>query len=396
MNDRKSKKTSILFTRFPYASALGGEELHTLGVAEKLAEKGFEISLMTSDSILVELFKNSGLQFQNFKTIKIKPPVDIYAFIFFTIFSPVLFLWFSLKMIIFTFDNIGKERLIYMLSLPEKLLATPFGILLGNKVFWLEHARIGKWWTHNPWRIIYSLLSYFVKIIAPSMQTTALMRGVKNIHHIPHGLHENSNLTPTENKDGFNIICIARLSKDKGVDVLINAFDEMVGELRRNSTIHQDNGLKQTKINSIKLQIIGTGLEEAKIRALTNQKSSTSQIQFFGKLKRKDIWELINSANVLVLPSTEHDPFGLVCLEGMSLCKPVVATKVCGISDFVNDDEIAIIPENDVQALKNSLIELITNEKKRTEIAENGYRAYQTKFSHSAMIENYEKLFNDS
>ena len=47
----------------------------------------------------------------------------------------------------------------------EKLLATLPAIMMGYSVFWIEHLRIERWLTHNPYRFGFIFLSNFAKEI---------------------------------------------------------------------------------------------------------------------------------------------------------------------------------------------------------------------------------------
>src|SRR5216117_3594239 len=40
---------------------------------------------------------------------------------------------------------------VMMLSLTEKILLTPFLLEKGVRVLWIEHDRVGRWLTKNPW-----------------------------------------------------------------------------------------------------------------------------------------------------------------------------------------------------------------------------------------------------
>ena len=58
-----------------------------------------------------------------------------------------------------------------------KIINDTVGNFDEEKVIWLEHARIGKWLTRNPWRLLYSILSRYVKVIVTS-------RAMKNFCHL--------------------------------------------------------------------------------------------------------------------------------------------------------------------------------------------------------------------
>lgn len=391
------KQSVILFTRFPYSSALGGEELHTLDIAESFFARGYEIWLLTSDDILERIFKKSRYA-QNFKitsALEVKPPVTLLWLIIFTLLYQLFLLYFLYELIRFLYVNVEKHRIVYMLSLPEKLLLTPLALLAGCRVIWLEHARISNSWIYNPWRIIYTLWSFFVDIIVPSKQTAAPMKYVRNIHVIPHGIAAYEASSGGEKRTKFTFTCIARLSKDKGVDVLIRAFEILTRRIRNVSTSHLINGKGKPLFVDVALQIIGSGLMEEEIRVLANQKNLTSQITFYGKQEREKLLSLLRSSHALVLPSVEHDPFGLVCLEAMRSEVPVIVSSVCGITDFLSSDEALVVAPN-AESIADAMYRLFSDHVLYEKLKTNGTRAFTTTFDHGRMIDAYDALFRNS
>lgn len=378
------KNLNILITRFPFESQLGGEELHTLHLAEGLIGRGHSVSLLTSCPVLEKLFEEK-LPDVNIKHIEAcKPPVSAWSLISFTLFSPFCFLYLNFFLIKFWLKNRGQNNVLYSLSLNEKLLMSPVAALLGFNVVWVEHARIGNWLTQNPWIVFYWLWSRFTKVITPSAGTAAPIKWVKNLNVICHGVKlGDSKSLKKKSTTEFNILCIARLSADKGVDYLIKAFKKLIDH---NPDV------------CISLSIAGNGPEEANLKALTNQllpdNQSTNQVQFLGKIPHAEVIKEYEKANVLVLPSTEHDPFGLTIVEGMIMGCAVVCTSVCGASEFLESGVEAIVtPEKDENALYSALNALLTNQAFLTEIAGNGHECATKKFSHERMVEDYERVF---
>jgi glycosyltransferase involved in cell wall biosynthesis len=47
------------------------------------------------------------------------------------------------------------------------------------------------------------------------------------------------------------------------------------------------------------------------------------------------------------MPSTWDEPFGLVALEGMAAGRPVIASEVGGLAQFVNSNSGVLVPPSD-------------------------------------------------
>lgn len=385
------RKLDILITRFPFKSALGGEELHTLNLAQSFKERGHNVTLLTSDPVLSGMFKEAKLDL--LKAARVRPPVTLWTLIVFTLLCPFYFLylnWFLFKF----YRKHKKERpdstaVIYSLSLPEKLLMSPVAKLLGFHVVWVEHARIGGWLIKNPWIVVYFFWSCFSQIIAPSRQTAHPIRWARHINIIPHGIKfdepnfEVKNLTNQYDKapktaGKFNILCVARLSQDKGVDYLISAILKLINHNQK-----------------VGLLIAGTGPLKESLEKMARELHLDRYVKFVGKIAHDRLHKLYKQADVVILPSSEHDPFGLTILEGMAMKKPVVLTSVCGASEYLEAGvEAIVVPPKDDHALYQALNALLINQKLRAEIAQRGYETLSTKFNYARMVDNYEMVFS--
>lgn len=384
------QKLDILITRFPFRSALGGEELHTLNLAESLKERGHDVTLLTADPILIGMFKEAKLDL--LKAARVRPPVTFWTLMVFTLLCPVYFVylnWFLFKF----YRKHKKERrglcpVIYCLSLPDKLLLSPVAKLLGFHVVWVEHARIGGWLTKNPWIAVYFLWARFSQIIAPSRQTARPIRWVAHINIIPHGIKFDKpdftvkSLTNQHDKalktaEKFNILCVARLSQDKGVDYSISAVLKLINHNQK-----------------VGLLIAGTGPLKESLEKMAKELHLDRYVKFVGKIAHDRLHKLYKQADVVILPSSEHDPFGLVVLEGMAMKKPVVITSVCGVSEYLTAGvEAMVVPPKDDHALYQAINALLINQKLRAEIAQKGYETLSTKFNYERMVDSYERVF---
>ncbi|MDP4008150.1 MAG: glycosyltransferase family 4 protein [Candidatus Peregrinibacteria bacterium] len=390
------KKLDILITRFPFESALGGEELHTLHLAESLLERGHDITLLTSDVVLTKLFEEKKLNVV--RGAAVSPPVTILTLFVFTLLSPFYFLYLNWFLIKFHRQHkkdpkrADMQPVIYSLSLTEKLLMSPVAKLLGLHVVWIEHARIGGSLTKNPWIIAYYFWSSFSQIIAPSKQTAYPIRWAKNLHIIPHGIkfdkpsfkvkslinqHDKATKKGHATNHKPKLLCVARLSQDKGVDYLISAILKLINHGQE-----------------IGLQIVGTGVLEESLKKTVKELHLDRFIEFKGKVPHDKLAKLYEESDVVVLPSSEHDPFGLVVLEGMMLSKPIVLTSACGVSEYLESGvEALVIPPKDDHALFQAIKALLTNQTLKAEIAKKGHATINSKFNYERMIDEYEKIF---
>jgi glycosyltransferase involved in cell wall biosynthesis len=107
-----------------------------------------------------------------------------------------------------------------------------------------------------------------------------------------------------KNVHSLHLGCIARLSGEKGVNVLMQAV---------------------SRLPDIMLNIVGSGMDEGYIRTLIAEMTGREGIQrvrLFPSVQNPA--DFYRSIDVLVLPSSDHDPFGMVAAEAMMLGVPVI------------------------------------------------------------------------
>ncbi len=116
----------------------------------------------------------------------------------------------------------------------------------------------------------------------------------------------------TRQKDSFVILTANRLETEKGIDLLIQAFDLFAAD-------HPD----------AELRIIGKGAKEQYLRTMAARTFDPDRIRFLGSLSRKEMLKEMQNASMLALTS-RFEALGLVIAEAMSTGLPVLATRSGG------------------------------------------------------------------
>ena len=119
------------------------------------------------------------------------------------------------------------------------------------------------------------------------------------------------------------ILYVGRLSKEKGVDVLIKAFSFI-------------------KDLNIKLYIVGGGPQEKILLRQAERLGLMDRIKFLGHMHHSEIPNLMNVADLFVLPS-RSEGYPNVLLEALACGIPVLATDVGGITEIINNENLGII-----------------------------------------------------
>jgi len=361
----------ILFTRFPLESALGGAEIQTLSLMEGLIEKGHAVAFAGSCPVLL---KECRLRNIPFAEVHIgKPPVTKLGAVSFAWRKQLMKRKLKAMLDTFTID------VICMLSLSEKILLTEAASKKKIKTIWIEHDRVSNWLSKNPW--LPALLKQSQRAV--TVTVSELSRKIylelgwdeKKTVAIPNGIDEKRFLITsqklTANSQKLRIGCIARLSPEKGLDILIEAF--------------------AATPDTSTLEIIGTGKQRATLEKLVDEFYLHNRVTFTSK--EKDIAAAYERFDVLVLPSTDNDPFGLVAAEAMTFGIPVIVTDQCGIAGYLEHEKDALIVKAGSIKELTEAINRMSNVESRMLIAKRSEKTARQKFSAKTMVENYEKVF---
>lgn len=170
----------------------------------------------------------------------------------------------------------------------------------------------------------------------------------------------------------FVIALIGRIHFWKGQDFLLRA----AGILR------------QQGLNAFRVLIVGDvfpGYEEH-LRDLKNQVRQAGlvdQVTFTGY--RHDVAGILAAADVVVVPSVQPEPFGLVTLEAMTCGVPVVATRLGASPELVADGETGyLVSASDPAEMAQRLLELARDEGRRQAMGVAARRRAQQHFAPEA------------
>jgi glycosyltransferase involved in cell wall biosynthesis len=152
----------------------------------------------------------------------------------------------------------------------------------------------------------------------------------ERIKHIPNALPVDRFNPKFEPGDYF--LYIGRLSSEKGISTLIEAF----------------TSLKQS---SIKLQITGEGPLE---KELQKKAANDSRIIFTGYRTGNELRESIRNCFAVVVPSEWYENAPLSVLEAMAYGKPVIGANIGGIPEMIDHEKTGFLySSSNADELKN-------------------------------------------
>lgn len=205
-----------------------------------------------------------------------------------------------------------------------------------------------------------------ITTVSDALRQKVLTFGITpdKVRTIPNGIdcHRFRPLPKTEMRDRLHlpadhqiVLWVGRLIPIKGLEFLLQAIP----------TILQAH--PQTLF-----VLVGAGELEQELRAAVQQMGLSEAVRFPGKISSEEVPLWLNAADMLVLPSLNEGRPNVV-LEAMACELPVVATRVGGIPELVEDGETGfLIPPKTVAPLSARINELLDNPSLRRQMAQAG------------------------
>lgn len=114
------------------------------------------------------------------------------------------------------------------------------------------------------------------------------------------------------------------------------------------------------KDKEIHLTIGGDGPLRRPLEELCIELDLQDQVTFLGSLSREQVQKAFQNADAFVLAS-QHETFGVVCIEALASGVPVVATRCGGTEDIIENSVGYLVEVNDGAALAAGMQKMVAN-----------------------------------
>ncbi len=180
----------------------------------------------------------------------------------------------------------------------------------------------------------------------------------------------------TGHRAGFVLVAAGRLTRQKGIDLLLEALAALPGRLA-----------------DLVLLVAGEGPERAALERRAERLRLGERVRFLGE--RRDLAALLAAANGFVLPSRgEGSPYAL--LEAMALGVPVVAAEVGGVAEMLGGGTCgALVPAGDRAALGAGIAQLLEVPEEARRRAERAREAVAGRLSAARMADETAAFYAD-
>ena len=109
----------------------------------------------------------------------------------------------------------------------------------------------------------------------------------------------------------------------------------------------------------VSLRVVGDGRQRIELEKLASDLGA--DVQFVGSASRAEVRRELADARALVVPSTWHEVSPLVVYEAIASDVPVVATRVGGMVDQLDDNRGFLVEPGNVEALADSLRHVVSD-----------------------------------
>lgn len=344
----KKNKKIIIFTGF-YLPHLGGVERYTEKLVEQLLKLKYEIVIVTSkhDDDLKNYEKNK---------------ISIYRLPTKNLFSQRYPIFKKNKEFYDLINKIEKEKADYFIANTRFYLTTLICIKMAKKynknAILIEHGSdhftvnnklldiLGAKYEHF---ITKKIMKYNPKIYGVSKRCNSWLKhfnikasGVfyNSVDLEAYKKYKDSNYEKV-NPEKTTICFAGRIIKEKGVDMLVSAFNDL-----------------NKKYDNIELLIAGDGFLKEELEKSNNN----NNIKFLGKLEYSEIMSLCNSSNIFVHPSKFPEGLPTTILEAGLMKCAIVATDRGGTIEVINNEKYGIIVEENIKSLKKGLEKLLIDQ----------------------------------
>jgi glycosyltransferase involved in cell wall biosynthesis len=303
---------------------VGGIERHLVQLAERLAAKGHEVTVITpmkGATMPVEnvhlhrvsgsLFPGAGLlwrpaDLRQLAKLFVTGQFDL-VHVHASIVSPTAF-----------------AAVYYAQKQGVPVVCTLHSMLGGLRGVFRLLDRLARWTT---WPVIYSGVS---NRVAEELTPFVTRRPV---FVLPNAVDPNDwRLLHVPPRDTIAIACVMRLARRKRGAALLRA-------------VHR---LRRATAAKIVLHLAGDGSERRRLERLARRLGLGAVVRFHGVVSREQVKAILGASHFFVLPS-KLEAFGIAALEARAAGLPVVAMRESGVGDFITDSEEGLLAADDEQ-----------------------------------------------
>lgn len=190
---------------------------------------------------------------------------------------------------------------------------------------------------------------------------------------------------PPEKKklEEFNVGMIARITPLKGHLDFIKAMAKVSRSIPR-----------------FKIWIVGDappskGAYKEQVQVLVRRLGLWHCTEFLGN--QRDVQAILANLDLLVLATTTHEAFGRVIIEAQAAGVPVIATRIGGVIDIIEDGKTGLlVPPSDPSSIAEAALRIFNDRQLARTLAENAYEKVKEKYTTDLLVEKTAQVYKEA
>jgi glycosyltransferase involved in cell wall biosynthesis len=201
----------------------------------------------------------------------------------------------------------------------------------------------------------------------------------KSVTVVPYGI-DLDRFLPSERgdsqRDQLTVGAVARLSPEKGLDVLLDAAANLIG-----------------RGTDLRVVLTGDGPERSNLERQATRLGIAGRVEFRGDVPHDRVPDVLAELDIFALPSREEG-FGVAALEASAMQVAVVASDTHGIPDAVEHERTGLlVPPNDSAALAGAIERLAKEPALRERLGRQGRAFVEERYRWQDNAAQMERLY---
>ena len=192
------------------------------------------------------------------------------------------------------------------------------------------------------------------------------------------------------NKNLVNLRDAYKIPKNKKILLMVSTFEERKGHEFALDALR----IALDKRDDLHLLLVGNATisEIERVQKLINERGLINDVTITGKIE--NIASNMAGADLVIIPSQDHESFALTAVEAMLNELPIVATNIGGIPETIGEDGHCgfLVDPNDPNKFSQKISYIIDNDEFSKKMGANGLSRASNIFDPKKMANEYFKL----
>lgn len=249
-----------------------------------------------------------------------------------------------------------RKNLIFVTTHHGWIRNTPSQVVFGKL------ARIGSTLFDHTIIVSNEMIRYLPRITVKKKRYSVIHNAIRATDYAATGVQEKQRTLLGVKPNEIILLSVGRLSKEKGCNNLLNAFEKV-----------------QQQYNNVILVYVGDGPLMDELKKRITQSVLSEKVILCGH--QQLVQPFYEAADIFICPS-DTEGLSNVILEAMAFSIPVIATNVGGNPEIITDKiNGLLVPSKNADALADAIQFLASQPEMRRKLGSSGYKTVLNEFS---------------